>query len=347
MDSSAQLESVKQYYGKILETKNDLKTTACCSSEVLPDHLKSVMNRIHPEVREKFYGCGVPLPLNLKGLTVLDLGCGSGRDCYALSPLVGSKGRVIGIDMTDEQIAVAKKHVDYHAKEFGQSNVEFRQGYIEDLASADIADNSIDLVVSNCVINLSPDKGRVFSEIVRVLKPGGEIYFSDVFVDRRLSLTQRADPVLLGECLGGALYIEDFRRLLAQVGISDFRRVKTTEILMTNSQVSALVGNAQFYSITIRAFKLPLEDRCEDYGQVAKYLGTLDHASNGFLLDDHHYFETGRFVAVCSNTASMLQHSRYGKFFEIVGEGDQHFGLFNCGPTNRSTGDGIDSSLCC
>lgn len=348
MHNDNQIEIIKDYYGKVLKNKNDLKTTACCSAETMPSHLAKIIGRIHEEVRAKFYGCGVPLPPALDGLTVLDLGSGSGRDCFALSPLVGATGRVIGVDMTDEQIGVAKKYVTHHTKEFGlaEANVEFRQGFIEDLRAADIADESIDLVVSNCVINLSPRKDKVFSEILRCLKPGGEMYFSDVFVDRRLSEAQRTDDVLLGECLGGAMYFEDFRRLLAQLGVADFRTVAKTEIQMTNPDVAKKVGNARFFSITIRAFKLPLEDRCEDYGQVARYLGGIDNSETGFVLDDHHYFEKGRRLPVCSNTAAMLQQSRYGKFFAIEGDLEQHYGLFDCGPVGGGANEEGAASCC-
>jgi arsenite methyltransferase len=343
----AQLELIKDYYGKVLASKNDLKTTACCSAEALAPHLSRLVGQIHEEVRAKFYGCGVPIPECLEGLTVLDLGCGTGRDCYVLSQLVGPKGKVIGVDMTDEQLQTARQYQDYHRDVFKQkeSNISFRQGFIEDLASLDIADNSVDLVVSNCVINLSPDKERVFAEIFRVLKPGGELYFSDVYSDRRLPAAFSQDPVLLGECLGGALYFEDFRRVLAQQNCLDARTISRTEIMVTDPALRERLGNARFYSITTRAFKLPLEDRCEDYGQVAWYKGTIDHAPHRFALDDHHIFETGKPMTVCSNTAAMLQETRYQKHFRVEGDTSVHFGLFDCGPTTAA--DTNSGGACC
>ena len=137
----------------------------------------------------KFYGCGSPIPEYVPGLTILDLGSGSGRDVYLASGLVGENGKVIGIDMTEEQVAVSKKHQDYHKEQFGhsKSNVEFILGTIEDLKAHNIPDNSVDVVISNCVLNLVDDKSVVIKEIFRVLKEGGELYFSDVYADRRIS----------------------------------------------------------------------------------------------------------------------------------------------------------------
>jgi len=344
-----QLELIKEYYGKVLASKNDLKTTACCSAETLVPHLSRLVSQVHEEVRARFYGCGVPIPPCLEGLTVLDLGCGTGRDCFILSHLVGPKGKVIGVDMTDEQLATARQYQDYHREVFRQkeSNISFRQGFIEDLAGLDLADNSIDLVVSNCVINLSPDKERVFAEIFRVLKPGGELYFSDVYADRRLPASLRQDPVLLGECLGGALYFEDFRRLLAKQNCLDSRIVSRSEIMVTDPELRERIGNARFFSITTRSFKLPIEDRCEDYGQVAWYKGTIEHATHRFALDDHHNFETGKPMAVCSNTASMLQDTRYREHFRVEGNTSTHFGLFDCGPQTSNTDNSANGGACC
>lgn len=342
------LQAVKNYYGEVLKSSADLQTSACCVAEAMPAHLSAILRDIHPEVRDRFYGCGSPLPPALEGATVLDLGCGSGRDCYLLSSLVGPDGRVIGIDMTDEQLAVARRHVDYHAEKFGHANVQFRHGYIEDLAGAGIADASVDLVVSNCVLNLSPDKPRVFAEIFRVLKPGGELYFSDVFADRRIPAALAADPLLLGECLGGALYVEDFRRLMAQAGCQDARVVSSTPLALNNPEVERKIGFVRFQSMTIRAFKLDLEDRCEDFGQVATYLGTVPEHPHAFDLDDHHHLETGRPMLVCGNTADMLGKSRYGRHFRIVSEKTRHFGLFDCAPPSvQAAGDAASGGSCC
>lgn len=345
------IESVRNYYGKVLQSSKDLKTSACCSAESLPLHMRAIVSEIHPEVNDKFYGCGSPFPSALEGRTVLDLGCGTGRDAYLLSKLVGENGTVIGIDMTDEQLEVARRHIDYHRQKFGfkKSNVQFLKGYIEDLESAGIKSNSVDLVVSNCVTNLSPNKERVFSEIFRVLKPGGELYFSDVFASRRIPEKLKEDPTLLGECLGGALYKEDFRRLLFTLGCHDFRIISASPIALNNPEIESKIGMVNFSSITFRAFKLPLEDRCEDFGQVAYYKGTIPNHPHSFILDDHHQFFTGKPMLVCGNTADMLSKTWYASHFEVVGEKSVHLGLFDCGPVPVAAPSGgvCSAGACC
>ncbi|MGZ5050197.1 MAG: methyltransferase domain-containing protein [Methylobacter sp.] len=339
-------ESVRQYYGEVLQSGNDLKTSACCSIDAMPAYLKPLLADVHPEVLERFYGCGSPLPPALTGKTVLDLGCGTGRDCYLLSRLVGASGRVIGVDMTPEQLEVAARHQSWHAERYGYANVEFLHGHIENLATLGIATNSIDVVVSNCVINLSPEKPSVLAEIFRVLRPGGELYFADVFADRRIPLPLRQDPVLLGECLGGALYWEDFRRILHDLGCPDVRVVKQNPISLDDPEVAAKIGMVNFRSVTVRAFKMPLEDRCEDYGQVACYLGGMPEHPHAFDLDDHHHFETNRPLRVCGNTADMLGESRYGKYFQILGDKSRHFGLFDCSPGPQGESAAAGGSCC-
>jgi len=340
--------NVKDYYGKVLANTSDLKTSACCTSESLPAHHKEILANIDDEIMTKFYGCGSPIPEAVAGKTILDLGCGSGRDVYLASKLAGPKGHVIGIDMTDEQLDVAKRHVHSQMDRFGfkKPNVEFRKGYVEDLNSAGIEDHSIDVVISNCVINLSPEKRAVFKEIFRVLKPGGEFYFSDVFADRRIPNSLLDDPVLHGECLSGALYIEDFRRLLQEVGCHDYRVVTSHNIEIENPDIEHKIGMIQFRSITIRAFKLDsLEDICEDYGQVATYLGTIPEAPHKFILDDHHTFYTGKPMLVCGNSATMVQETRFKKHFRVEGDRFRHYGAFACEPASASGGENQGS--CC
>jgi len=343
------LEQVRRYYGEVLQSSGDLKTGACCATETLPAHLRDLVANVHSEVRDRFYGCGAPLPPALEGCTVLDLGCGTGRDCYVLAQLVGAQGRAIGVDMTPEQLTIARLHNDWHRDRFGyaQSNVRFVEGFIEDLAAAGLPDECADVVVSNCVINLSPDKRRVFAEMLRVLKPGGEFYFSDVFANRRIPLELQEDPVLRGECLGGALYIEDFRRMMFAAGCADFRVVQSTPVPLLDPEVERKIGFVRFRSLTIRGFKLSLEDRCEDYGQMATYLGTIEGHPHHFDFDDHHRFERDRPATVCGNTADMLLATRYAAHFRVQGDKKQHFGLFDCAPVGATGSVEDHETLCC
>ncbi len=339
-------QSVKDYYGEVLKTKEDLLTSACCPIDAMPAHLRPLMANIHEEVQAKFYGCGSPIPHALEGLTVLDLGCGTGRDVYTLSQCVGESGKVIGIDMTENQLEVARRTLGWHMDKFGykKPNVEFHQGYIEQLSM--IEDSSIDVVTSNCVINLSPDKPAVFKEIFRILKPGGELYFSDVFTGRRVPEDLTHDPVLFGECLSGALYVEDFRRMLREVGCVDYRVVSSGPIELHDPEVVRKAGMIDFYSLTIRSFKCDFEDICEDYGQVAYYQGTIENAPHAFMLDDHHLFKTGQPVPVCGNTAQMLSETHYGKHFRVEGDRSTHYGAFDCSPALAGT-EAATSGACC
>jgi SAM-dependent methyltransferase len=343
-------EDVKEYYGKHLRNKSDLKSSACCCAEKPPEAIREILPLIADEILDKFYGCGSPLPPLLEGMTVLDLGCGTGRDVYIASKLVGEPGCVIGVDMTSEQIETAIKHQDGQRKRFGfnASNVKFFQGYIEDLKPLGIEDNSVDVVISNCVINLSPDKERVFKEIYRVLKPGGELFFSDVFSDRRIPEELSKDPVLVGECLGGTLYTEDFRRMMARCGWADFRYADIRNMALNDKEIEKGFGNIAFSSRTVRAFKLnDLEDICEDYGQVAYYGGCISGCPHFFDLDNHHRFFTGKPMLVCGNTASMLSNTRYGKAFKVLGDRSVHYGTF-CGCTVESNSkDSEVGGSCC
>lgn len=341
-------ENLKEYYGKVLNHSDDLQTNACCcDADSVAPAVREALKLIHHEITDRFYGCGSPIPPVLEGMSVLDLGCGTGRDAYILSRMVGETGHVIGVDMTDEQMETARSHISYHTEVFGyrKTNIEFRQGFIEDLKGIGIADNSVDIVVSNCVINLSPDKLAVFSEIFRVLKPGGELYFSDIFADRRIASELRDDPVLHGECLSGAMYIEDFRRLLSRVGCPDYRQTSAAVVTINNPEIEARIGFARFDSVTVRAFKLDsLEDICEDYGQTASYKGTMAGHPHHFDLDDHHRFFTGKPMLVCGNTATMLSETRFAPHFTVTGDRATHFGPFDCTPTVKSQ---APSDACC
>jgi arsenite methyltransferase len=350
MTSTAQAiqQNVQEYYGETLQGSGDLKTSACCPIDAIAPRLRPLLGKVHPEVQEKFYGCGSPIPEALEGMTVLDLGCGTGRDVYILSQLVGNSGKVIGVDMTAAQLEVANKHVGYHMDAFGyqRSNVEFHHGYIEDLRTIGIADHSVDVVVSNCVINLSADKQAVFREIFRVLKPGGELYFSDVFAGRRVPMPLQRDKELLGECLGGAMYTEDFRRMLRTIGCLDYRLMSKGRIALNDPDIEKKAGMIDFYSITVRAFKSELEDICEDYGHVVTYKGTITEAPHAFRLDDHHLFRTGMPERVCGNTWKMLMETRFAAHFASTGDFSTHYGAFDCAP-QVATASNAPAGACC
>lgn len=326
-------ELVKDYYGKQLATSADLKTSACCDVSSVPRWLKPLLAKIHPEVLERYYGCGLVTPPLLAGCRVLDLGSGSGRDVYALAQLAGPSGEVVGVDMTDEQLAVAERHRQYHADAFGFANVRFLQGYIERLDALDLEAGSFDVIVSNCVVNLSPDKDAVLRGVHRLLKPGGEFYFSDVYADRRVPEPVRNDPVLYGECLGGALYWNDFLRTARQAGFNDPRLVEDRPLLITDPELLPRTEGIRFFSATYRLFKLDgLESDCEDYGQAVVYRGSIPGHAHEFVLDGHHRIEAGRVFPVCGNTWRMLKESRLAPHFDFIGDFSRHYGLFaGCG----------------
>lgn len=328
-------EQVQAYYGKTLSQSEDLQTNACCDPSSMPAFVKSALANIHDEVLAKYYGCGLTIPFELEGMRVLDLGCGAGRDVYALAQLVGENGYVVGVDMTEEQLAVARSHQEYHREKFGytQSNVEFIKGNIEHLDELNLDDDSFDIIVSNCVINLATDKNAVLREAKRLLKQGGEMYFSDVYADRRVPAHLVDDEVLYGECLSGALYWNDFLNLAKQNGFADPRLVEDKPITINNPEIEEKVGDIRFYSATYRLFNIDeLEPACEEYGQHVVYKGSLAESADTFLLDSHHAINKGEAFSVCGNTALMLEKSRFAKHFEFHGDMNEHQGIFEgCG----------------
>ncbi|MEN8167535.1 MAG: methyltransferase domain-containing protein [Pseudomonadota bacterium] len=336
-------DSVKEYYGQVLQHSGDLQTNACCTDSDMPDPLRKVLANIHEEVLARYYGCGLVSPQLLKGMRILDLGSGSGRDCYALAQMVGEAGYVLGVDMTDEQLALANRHIDWHRERFGyaRSNVEFRKGYIERLDELGLEDESFDIIVSNCVINLSPDKEAVLKQAYRLLKPGGELYFSDVYADRRVPHHLISDPVLYGECLSGALYWNDFLNLAKKAGFADPRLVEDRPITIDNPEIEKKIGHIDFYSATYRLFKLEgLEPACEDYGQAVVYKGGIADGEHEFVLDGHHMIAKGRMFPVCGNTYRMLNETRFRDYFAFYGGWDTHFGIFDdCGSSLPFTPD--------
>ncbi|KFP74351.1 Arsenite methyltransferase, partial [Acanthisitta chloris] len=308
----------QNYYGKELQKSEDLKTNACITSaRPLPRVVRDALECVHEEVVARYYGCGLVIPECLTSCRILDLGSGSGRDCYVLSQLVGEQGHVTGIDMTEGQVEVAKKHIAYHMDKFGyrKPNVQFLHGYIEKLSDAGLADESYDIVISNCVINLTPDKRTVLREAFRVLKPGGEMYFSDVYVSQRLSETVRKHRVLWGECLAGALYWRDLYSIAEEVGFSTPCLVTASPITIGNKELEGIVGDCRFVSATFRLFKVPRRSRAGP-GQVIYNGGIVGHERE-LVFDANFTFKEGDVVDVDAEMAAILRSSRFAEEFLI------------------------------
>lgn len=347
------IETIKHYYGKTLSSSADLITDACCDVSAIPAHIKAAIANTHERVRERYYGCGLTLPLALEGCHVLDLGCGAGRDVYALAQLVGPKGSVTGVDMTPEQLAVARETQAWHAERFGYDNVRFVEGELESLGELGLGKGEFDVIVSNCVINLVTDKAAVLKAAHLLLKQGGEMFFADVYSDRRQDPALADDPVLYGECLAGALYWNDFLDLAKRAGFADPRLVEDRPIGVQDTNARKKLGSTAYHSATYRLFKIDeLELACEDYGQAVTYRGGLDDAADIFVLDKHHVIEAGRVFPVCGNTWRMLKDSRFASFFDFHGNFSQHFGIFpGCGAAlpfaTPAMSVGVDNSGCC
>jgi len=345
-------EEVKTYYGETLQSSNDLQTNACCTISKPPKHILEALQLLSEEVKDKYYGCGLTLPSAVKGLSIMDLGSGSGRDCFLASKLVGEEGKVIGVDMTDEQIEVAKSNIEFHREAFGykDSNVQFIKGNIETLNKLELKDGSLDLIISNCVLNLATDKQKVLNDAYHLLRQGGEMYFSDVYCDRRIPESLQKNPVLWGECLSGALYWNDFLNFAKRAGFIDPRAYSNAPITVENEELQELIGDIKFYSVTYRLMKIEgLESDCEDYGQAVSYQGGIQEAPHGFKLDDHHYFPKGKVMPVCGNSYKMLFDTRFKKYFKFFGTWDTHYGIFEgCGGNMPfSEGENGSDESCC
>mmetsp|Transcript_33365 Transcript_33365/g.38662 ORF Transcript_33365/g.38662 Transcript_33365/m.38662 type:complete len:359 (+) Transcript_33365:42-1118(+) len=357
--SSNIIDEVKEYYGKTLTVTEDLATNACCTSAAPPIHIRKCIKNIHRDVISKYYGCGLCVPDAIEGLTVLDLGCGAGRDVYIAAQLVGKGGRVIGVDMTEEQIEVAKRTQDHHAEVFGYANTEFYLGQIENLSAIpELKPNSVDIIISNCVINLCPDKDAVLSDCFKLLKEGGELYFSDVYSSCRVPKILRDDKVLWGECISGALYWNDFINMAKRHGFLDPRLVEDSVITVENpvleEKIATYCTSLKFFSATYRLFKISsLESHCEDYGQAVIYKGTIPRCEGEFTLDNHHVIQRGKVFPVCGNTWKMLFDTRFEKHFDFVGNFDIHYGIYDgCGilipfDSARSITNSSEGGSCC
>ncbi|MCX8035590.1 MAG: arsenite methyltransferase [Candidatus Sumerlaeia bacterium] len=218
-------ESVRKGYGEIAQAGLSCCASSCCGAPQ-PAQLAEAIGysqkdlAVLPEGANMGLSCGNPTALaSLRpGEVVLDLGSGGGFDCFIAGPKVGRKGRIIGVDMTPEMVAKARKNIAAYTRRTGLSNVEFRLGEIEHLP---VADSSVDVVISNCVINLSPDKPQVWREIARVLKPGGRVAVSDLALLKPLPPEVTEMVVALIGCIAGAVLVEETRRMVEAAGLTE------------------------------------------------------------------------------------------------------------------------------
>ncbi|KAL3865076.1 hypothetical protein ACJMK2_006709 [Sinanodonta woodiana] len=316
-DNGIIFDSVKKYYGKELQKTEDCKVQSCPKSKMsMEKHIIEAMGMVHEQVSTRQYGCGLVIPEKLEGMHVLDLGSGSGRDCFALSKLVGKNGFVTGIDMTDEQLKVARDYIDYHTEKFGYStpNVKFIQGYIERLTEAGIPEDSQDIIVSNCVMCLCPDKKSMLKEAYKVMKVGGELYFSDMYADRTVPECVQYDEVLWGEGLAGALYWKDLYSLAEEIGFSRPRLITASPMLVDQEDFKQKLGDIKYASVTYRLFKLPKERQPVKH---VVYLGGIMGFPDHFKFDHKNIFKTSTAVSVDEELSTILSSSRFADEFDF------------------------------
>lgn len=311
----------------------------CCPVDYDPRYLKA----IPAEVVEKDYGCGDPSKYLHPGETVLDLGSGTGKICFIASQVVGPAGRVIGVDMTDDMLEVARRNSPVVADNIGHANVEFRKGRIQDLGldierldhelranpvtdansflAADalasdlrarhplVASDSIDVVVSNCVLNLVEThlKRQLFDEIFRVLKKGGRAVISDIVSDEEIPDHLRNDPHLWSGCISGAYTEEGFLKAFEDAGFYGI------QILNRDAAPWQTVEGIEFRSVTVRAWK-GKQGPCFERNQAVIYNGPFSKV----LDDDGHMLERGKRHAVCDKTFQLYQKEPYRDCFSFV-----------------------------
>jgi MoaA/NifB/PqqE/SkfB family radical SAM enzyme/ubiquinone/menaquinone biosynthesis C-methylase UbiE len=289
---------VRDYYGKAAE---EPQADLCCPTPFDENEI----GHIPRAVIDRFYGCGSPVTAaDLKtGETFLDLGSGAGIDVFIAARKVGPSGRAIGVDMTDPMLGVAEENRPLVAANLGYDAVEFRKGFLEAIP---VADASVDAVTSNCVVNLSPDKAKVFAEIWRVLRDHGRAVIADIVSEREVPPHLKTNPSLWGECTVGALTEEGFLAALEKAG---FYGVEILRKVYWKS-----IEAYRFYSVTARGWKFEKTSGCVFRGQRAVYLGP----GKAFVDEEGHTFPRGLEVEVCTDTAAKLSHPPYRGSFQVI-----------------------------
>lgn len=255
---------VRQKYGEIALQDKTSNATSCCGATSCGTYtiMSDSYTALDGYVADADLGLGCGLPTEFArieaGDTVLDLGSGAGNDCFVARAETGPGGKVIGVDFTDEMLALARNNAD----KLGYNNVEFRKGDIEELP---LSDQSVDVVVSNCVLNLVPDKQKVFGEIFRVLKPGGHFSISDVVLVGELPDSLRNAAEMYAGCVSGAVQMDEYLAFIAETGFAEMQIQKQKPILipdeilldyLTPDEIKAFVAaGTGIFSITVYAEK--------------------------------------------------------------------------------------------
>ncbi len=303
---------VREFYGAAAEAP---QAELCCPTRYDDD----AVAHIPRDVLDRFYGCGSPVASAAiqPGETVLDLGSGAGIDVFIAARLVGPGGRAIGVDMTERMLAVARENQPRVAAALGYDVVEFREGFLERLP---VESRSVDLVTSNCVVNLSPDKPRVFEEMWRVLRDHGRIVVSDIVSEREVPPHLKVNPRLWGECLVGALTQEAFLAGLERAGFYGLSILKRT--------YWKEVEGYPFYSVTVQGFKQEKTSGCVFRGQRAVYLGP----GKALVDEEGHLFPRNEPYEVCSDTAARLSRPPYQGMFVVLEPGEDRVSYACCSP---------------
>ena len=296
--ASTPRHAVREFYA---HAASEPQEELCCAGSLSADDVTHIPNG----VIGRAYGCGSPVAAAgiSRGEKVLDLGSGAGIDCFIAAKKVGPDGIVIGVDMTDEMLDTARNFKAEVAKNLGYDVVDFRKGFLEEIP---VESGHVDVILSNCVINLSPDKKQVFGEMWRVLRDRGRIVVSDIVSDKKVPERLRADSVLWGQCLSGALTEEEFLTYLEQAGFYGI------EILSKTFWKG--VEDCRFYSITVRGYKYEKRPECAHHGHKAVYLGP----HKAVMDEEGHLFPRGEAVEVCTDTAEKLKRPPYSNHFAVI-----------------------------